>query len=75
MTICRFLCALVACVALAAASLLVADEPVYDAWSWLVWGRELAHLELDTTSGPAWKPLPVLLAVPLSLAGDLAPQL
>jgi hypothetical protein len=75
MTICRFLCALVACVALGAASLLVADEPVYDAWSWLVWGRELAHLELDTTSGPAWKPLPVLLAVPLSLAGDLAPQL
>lgn len=71
----RLLCAALACLALAALSLLLADEPVYDAWSWLVWGRELTQLELDTTSGPAWKPLPVLLTAPLSLAGDAAPQL
>ena len=64
-----------ACMALAAASLLIAAEPVYDAWAWLVWGRELAHLQLDTSSGPSWKPLPVLLATPLSLAGDAAPAL
>ena len=32
--------------------LLVAVEPLYDAWAWLVWGRELAHLGLDTSSGP-----------------------
>lgn len=75
MTTRRLICVALACVALAALSLLVADEPVYDAWSWLVWGRELAQLELDTTSGPAWKPLPVVLTALLSPAGDAAPQL
>lgn len=75
MTLSRLLCAVSACIGLALASLLIADEPVYDAWAWLVWGRELAHLELDTSSGPSWKPLPVLIAAPLSLAGDVAPQL
>ena len=75
MTTRRLLSAVLACLALAAISLLIAGEPVYDAWAWLVWGRELAALELDTTSGPAWKPLPVLVAAPLSLAGDAAPQL
>lgn len=64
-----------ACLALAAASLLLAREPVYDAWSWLIWGRELAHGGLDATSGPSWKPLPPLVAAPLSLAGDGAPEL
>ncbi len=75
MTISRPLLALCACIGPAAASLLIADEPVYDAWSWLVWGRELTELSLDTTSGPSWKPLPVLVAAPLALAGDAAPQL
>lgn len=75
MTTSRLLCVLSSCIAVAAASLLIADEPVYDGWSWLVWGRELAGLELDTASGPSWKPLPVLIATPLSLAGDAAPQL
>ncbi len=75
MTTPRFSFAVLACVAVAAGTLLVADEPVYDAWSWLVWGRELAHLGLDTTSGPSWKPLPVVLAAPLSLAGEAAPEL
>lgn len=67
--------AVAACLVLAAASLHVAGEPVYDAWAWLVWGRELTHLGLDVSSGPSWKPLPVALAAPLSLAGDAAPQL
>ena len=67
--------AVAACLALAATSLLVAGEPVYDAWAWLVWGRELAHLGLDASSGPSWKPLPVALTAPLSLAGDGAPAL
>ena len=70
----RPLRAAAACLALAAASLLVAGEPVYDAWAWLVWGRELTHLGLDVSSGPSWKPLPVALAAPLSLVGDAAPQ-
>ena len=63
------------CLALAAASLLAAGEPVYDAWAWLVWGRELAGLGLDTSSGPSFKPLPVALTTVLSLAGDAAPAL
>ena len=47
------------CLALAGLSLLLPSEPSYDPWAWLVWGRELAHLGLDTTGGPSWKPLPV----------------
>ena len=70
-----FLSAFAACLALAAASLLLAAEPVYDAWAWLVWGRELTGLQLDAVTGPAWKPLPVLLAAPISLAGGAAPEL
>lgn len=70
----RLLYSLAACLVLATASLLIADEPVYDAWAWLTWGRELTQLELDTTTGPAWKPLTVALAVALPLAGDAAPQ-
>jgi hypothetical protein len=67
--------ATVACLGLATASLALGHEPVYDAWAWLVWGRELAGLGLDISSGPSWKPLPVALAVPLSAAGDAAPEL
>jgi hypothetical protein len=76
MTIRRILCAALACLVPAALSLLLADEPVYDAWAWLAWGRELGQLTLDTSSGPSWKPLPVAIATVLSLAGDAAaPQL
>ena len=64
-----------ACVGLAVASLLVAAEPVYDAWAWLVWGRELTHLRFDAATGPSFKPLTVGLAAVLSLAGDAAPAL
>jgi hypothetical protein len=61
-----------ACVALAALSLLLPSEPSYDPWAWLVWGREIAHLELDTEGGPSWKPLPVaLLALVTPLGDDL----
>ena len=67
--------AVAACVGLAAASLLAAAEPVYDAWAWLVWGRELTHLRFDAATGPSWKPLTVALAAALSLAGDSAPAL
>ena len=61
--------------ALAAVSLLLPWEPVYDPWGWLVWGREVSELALDTTSGPSWKPLPVVFTAPFSLAGDAAPEL
>jgi hypothetical protein len=58
----------------AAASLALPYNPVYDPWGWLVWGRELAALDLSTGSGPSWKPLPVLVGAPLSLLGSAAPD-
>ena len=58
-----------ACLALAALSLLLPSVPTYDPWSWIVWGREVAHLDLDTTGGPSWKPLPVLFTTVFSATG------
>jgi hypothetical protein len=66
-----------ACVGLGALSLALPSELSYDPWAWLVWGREIAHLELDTAGGPSWKPLPVLvtaLASPLSAVHDGLPE-
>jgi hypothetical protein len=54
-------------------SLVLPASHAYDPWAWLVWGREALHLELDTTGGPSWKPLPVLAAAVVSVFGDLAP--
>ena len=67
---------MLACLTLGACSLAVPAAPAYDPWSWLIWGREIAHLELSTAEGPAWKPLPALIGTVLVVvAGDLAPQL
>src|SRR5688500_17672941 len=60
--------------ALAALSLLLPSTPSYDPWAWLIWGRELASGSLDTTAGPAWKPLPVLVTALLA-PFDAAPEL
>jgi hypothetical protein len=59
----------------AALSLLVPFAPVYDPWAWLIWGRELVHLDLDTSVGPSWKPLPVIVTTALAPAGDASPEL
>src|SRR5690349_20478516 len=64
-----------ACVALAAASLLLPSEPSYDPLAWLIWGRELAHLQLDTAGGPSWKPLPVLVTALLAPFGKVDHEL
>jgi hypothetical protein len=65
-----------ACVALAALSLLGPSTPTYDPWAWIIWGREVMHLDLVTEGGPSWKPLPILFTAPFSLAGDgPAPEL
>ena len=56
-----------------AASLALPATLGYDAWAWTVWGRELAHLELATTAGPSFKPLPVLALAPLSVLGAATP--
>jgi hypothetical protein len=59
-----------ACLAVATASLLFPSVPTYDPWAWLIWGREILHGDLVTTTGPSWKPLPVLFTTPFALLGD-----
>ena len=60
------------CIGLAALSLIGPHSATYDPWAWLVWGREITHLDLVTTTGPSWKPLPVIFTTPFSLLGDSA---
>jgi hypothetical protein len=67
---------LAAAVAIAAASLLLADPaPSYDSWAWLLWGREVAGGGLSTIDGPAFKPLPVAACALLAPLGSAAPWL
>jgi hypothetical protein len=42
-------------------------RPAYDAYGWLVWGRQAAHLRLDTSAAPSWKPLTFLFTFPYAL--------
>jgi len=58
-----------------ALSLLIPSTPSYDPWAWLVWGREIVHLNLQTTGGPTWKPLPVIFTVIFAPFGKAAPDL
>jgi hypothetical protein len=70
------LVALAVCLAVAGLSFLL--EPfalLPDPWAWIVWGDELLRFDLDTTSGPSWKPLPVFIVAILSIAGGAAPVL
>jgi hypothetical protein len=62
--------ALLGCLAIAAITLLLPSTPTYDPWAWIMWGREIVHLDLVTTGGPSWKPLPILFTIPFSLFGD-----
>ena len=64
-----------ACLAAAALSLALPSSPTYDPWAWIVWGREITELDLDTRYGPSWKPLPVLFTTPFAVFGDAAPPL
>jgi hypothetical protein len=60
---------------LTALTFLAPAAPTYDPWAWIIWGREVLHLDLSTVDGPSWKPLPVLLTTPFSLVGGPAPDL
>lgn len=66
---------LIGCAALACVSLAGSAMPHYDAWGWIVWGREIfdSHRDLGTLGGPAWKPLPVLFTTLLAPLGAAAP--
>jgi hypothetical protein len=67
---------LVACLVLAGLTLLWVSTPTYDPWAWIMWGREIVHVDLNTTGGPSWKPLPMFFTIPFSLFGDtVAPYL
>jgi hypothetical protein len=61
-----------AALALAIASLLLPWALAFDPYAWLVWGREVGRLELDTSAGPSWKPLPVLATALLAPLGSEA---
>ena len=58
-----------------ALSLLIPSTPSYDPWAWIVWGREIVHLNLQTTGGPTWKPLPVIFTTAFAPFGRAAPDL
>jgi hypothetical protein len=57
------------------ATFLWPSTPTYDPWAWIIWGREILHLDLSTVEGPSWKPLPVLFTTPFAAFGGLAPDL
>lgn len=61
--------------AIAALTLLFPSAPTYDPWAWIIWGREIAHFDLQTQGGPSWKPLPVMFTTVFSLFGSIAPWL
>jgi hypothetical protein len=65
----------VAALALAGLSLLLPWALAFDPQMWLVWGRDVTRLALDTRAGPSWKPGPVLLTTPLSVFGGAAAAL
>ena len=66
---------IVCCLVIGAATVLIAPALGYDAWAWMVWARELTQLSLDTTGGPSWKPLPVIVSAPFAWIDGLAPFL
>ncbi len=61
---------LIGCFVLSGLSLLWISTPTYDPWAWIMWGREIVHLDLNTAGGPSWKPLPIFFTIPFSLFGD-----
>ena len=46
---------------------LVKVRPAFDAYGWLVWGRQAAHGGLNTDAAPSWKPLTFLFTFPYAL--------
>jgi hypothetical protein len=53
-------------------TLITGVHPAFDAYGWLVWGRQALHLSLDTSAAPSWKPLPFLFTLPYALTGRFA---
>src|SRR5881227_3925910 len=63
------------CTAAAVVSLALPSGPMYDSYSWLIWGRDLAHLTLSTSgTGTSWKPLPAIADAVLTPLGSAVPD-
>ncbi len=59
-----------------ALSLSFPSTPIYDPWSWLIWGREIVHGTLSLqASGSSWKPMPMVFTTIFALFGGAAPYL
>jgi hypothetical protein len=58
---------LAAVVVVDAVSLAITPAVAFDPNAWIVWGREIVHGGLNTSGGPDWKPLPVLLDIPWAI--------
>lgn len=57
-------------VLIAIASLPFGRALAFDASAWVVWGREIWSLSLDTNAGPSFKPFPLLVTGPAAILGD-----
>jgi hypothetical protein len=64
-----------AALVIGALSLLIPSTPSYDPWAWLVWGREITHLDLHLLGGPSWKPLPMIFTTIFAVFGKAQPDL
>ena len=65
---------LVGCLALSGLSLLLLPRNIaYDPWSWLIFGREILHLDLNTRlAATSVKPLPMYIDTVLAVFGSSA---
>jgi len=61
--------------AVAALTLLYPSTPTYDPWAWIIWGREIFNLDLVTSAGPSWKPLPVIFTTLFAPFGEASPDM
>jgi hypothetical protein len=50
-------------------------KPAYDAYGWLVWGRQTLHWNLNTDGAPSWKPLTFMFTFPYALVRPAQPWL
>lgn len=71
----RWTALIAASLGLSALTLLYPSTPTYDPWAWIIWGREIFHLDLVTTQGPSWKPLPVIFTTLFAPFGEASPDL